>query len=94
MADPTRRQILHLVRDRPSSVGEIAKHFDTTQQAISQHLRVLKEAGLLESRREGTRHLFIVRTEGFEPIASFLEQFWPERLGRLKQTAEARRRKT
>ena len=89
VADPTRRRILQLVRQEPSSVGDIARHFDTTQQAISQHLTLLRNAGLLEFRKVGTRHLYAVRTDGFEPIAAFLEEFWPERLQQLKAAAEA-----
>ena len=92
VADPTRRRILELVKDEPSSVVEIARHFDTTQQAISQHLQLLRNAGLLEFRKEGTRHLYAVRTDGFEPIAAFLEEFWPERMKALKATAEARKK--
>ncbi len=90
VADPTRRRILTLVRDEPASVDEIAQHFAATQQAISQHLRILKDAGLVEARRQGVRQLYVVRTEGFEPVAAFLEQFWPERLAALKHAVEAK----
>lgn len=93
IADQTRRDILRLVRKNPASVGEIASHFDATQQAISQHLKILKDAGLVESQREGTRHLFLVRPEGFEPVASFLEEFWPQRLGDLKRSIEENQKK-
>jgi DNA-binding transcriptional ArsR family regulator len=89
IADPTRRKILELVKDEPASVVDIAKHFDATQQAISQHLQLLRNAGLLEFRKVGTRHLYVVRTDGFEPLAEFLEEFWPERLRALKAAAEA-----
>ena len=92
VADPTRRRILELVKDEPASVAEIASHFDATQQAISQHLQLLRNAGLLEFRKVGTRHLYAVRPDGFEPIAEFLEEFWPERLRALKATAEKRAR--
>ena len=71
VADPTRRRILQLVRQEPSSVGDIARHFDTTQQAISQHLTLLRNAGRLEFRKVGTRDLDAVRTDGSEPIAAF-----------------------
>lgn len=90
IADVTRREILRLVRDRPASVKEISAHFDSTQQAISQHLRVLKDAGLVESRRAGTRHLYLVRKDGFAPVAEFLEEFWPGRLRSLKSAVEDR----
>lgn len=88
LAEPNRRAILELVRDEARSVGEIAVHFEITPQAVSQHLRVLKHAGLVEERREGTRHLFLVRPEGFEPVREFLESFWGEQLGRLKAASE------
>jgi DNA-binding transcriptional ArsR family regulator len=88
LAEPNRRAILELVRDEPRPVGEIAAHFSITPQAVSQHLRVLKEAGLVEERRDGTRHLFVVRPEGFEPVREFLDAFWGEHLGQLKQAAE------
>jgi DNA-binding transcriptional ArsR family regulator len=93
VADPTRRRILELVKNEPASVAEIASHFEATQQAISQHLQLLRNAGLLEFRKVGTRHLYAVRTDGFEPIAQFLEEFWPERLRALKATAEKRARR-
>ena len=64
MAEPNRRRILGLVRDGELSAGEIASHFDVTRPAISQHLTVLKEAGLVSERRNGTRRLYQVRPEG------------------------------
>ena len=93
VADPTRRRILELVKDGPASVTEIASHFDATQQAISQHLQLLRNAGLLEFRKVGTRHLYAVRTDGFEPIAEFLDEFWPARMHALKDAAEAKKEK-
>ncbi len=76
-------------------MGEIAAHFDITMQAVSQHLRVLREAGLLTEQRDGTRRLYAVRPEGLETVQEFLEQLWPERLERLKKLAEttAKRRR-
>ncbi len=93
LAEPNRRAILELVRDEPRAVGEIAAHFDITPQAVSQHLRVLKDAGLVDEQRDGTRHLFVVRAEGFEPVREFLESFWGDHLGRLKRAAEASHRR-
>jgi DNA-binding transcriptional ArsR family regulator len=93
IADPTRRRILELVKDEPASVVDIARHFEATQQAISQHLQLLRNAGLLEFRKVGTRHLYVVRTDGFEPLAEFLEEFWPDRMRALKAAAEGRRKK-
>src|SRR5438045_1110811 len=88
IAEPTRRQILVLVRGGERSAGEIASHFDVTRPAVSQHLTVLKDAGLITERRDGTRRLYSVRAEGLEDLRKFLEDFWDERLTRLKQLAE------
>jgi DNA-binding transcriptional ArsR family regulator len=90
---PHRRQILSLVRDGELSAGEIAAHFEVTRPAVSQHLTVLKEAGLVDERRNGTRRLYRVRPEGLLPIREFLEEFWDERLEALKREAEAEERK-
>ena len=88
IAEPTRRQILVLVRRGERSAGEIASHFDVTRPAVSQHLTVLKDAGLITERRDGTRRLYSLRPEGLEDLRKFLEDFWDERLTRLKQLAE------
>ena len=93
IAAPHRRQILSLVRDGELSAGEIAAHFDVTRPAVSQHLSVLKEAGLVDERRNGTRRLYRARPEGLMPIREFLEEFWDERLEVLKREAEAAERK-
>lgn len=89
LAEPRRQAMLRLVRDEPRSVGEIAKHFDITQQAVSQHLQVLKEAGLVDVRRQGQRRLYAVRVEGLETLEAFLSELWPAGLERLKQAVEA-----
>jgi DNA-binding transcriptional ArsR family regulator len=89
IAAPHRRQILALVRDGELSAGEIAAHFDVTRPAISQHLNVLKEAGLVSERRNGTRRLYRARPEGLTEIKAFLEGFWDTRLEALKREAES-----
>jgi DNA-binding transcriptional ArsR family regulator len=91
LAEPQRRRILHLVRDGEQPAGEIAEHFDITHQAVSQHLRVLKDAGLLAERREGTRRLYAIRPEALESLREFLEELWPTSLARLKETVETDR---
>ena len=93
MAAPHRRQILTLVRRAELSAGEIAAHFDVTRPAVSQHLNVLKEAGLLSERRDGTRRLYRTRPEGLDELRRFLEEFWDERLEALKREAEQEERK-
>ena len=92
IASPRRRQILSLVRDGELSAGEIAAHFDISWPAISQHLGVLKEAGLVDERRNGTRRLYRARPEGLTEVKAFLEQFWDTRLDALKREAEREER--
>ncbi|HYV60415.1 MAG TPA: metalloregulator ArsR/SmtB family transcription factor [Acidimicrobiia bacterium] len=89
LAEPRRRDILRLVRTDELTAGAIASHFDVSRPAISQHLRVLKDAGLLAERRDGTRRLYRVRPEGFTELRAFLDDFWGEGLARLKSAAEA-----
>ncbi|MBA2254424.1 MAG: helix-turn-helix transcriptional regulator [Chloroflexi bacterium] len=88
IAEPRRRRILVLVREGEMSAGEIARQFDVSWPAVSQHLAVLKEAGLVSERRAGTRRLYRARREGLTELRSFLEGFWDERLGKLKREAE------
>ena len=94
IAAPTRRQILTLVRDGELSAGEIASHFDVTRPAVSQHLNVLKEAGLVSERRNGTRRLYRARPEGLAELKDFLEEFWDVRLDALKREAEKEEKET
>jgi len=88
LADPHRRQILRLVQYAELPAGQIAAHFALTQQAVSQHLTVLKRAGLLAERRDGTRRLYSLRSESLLPLRSLLDEFWPDALARLKQSVE------
>ncbi|HEX2192205.1 MAG TPA: metalloregulator ArsR/SmtB family transcription factor [Acidimicrobiales bacterium] len=92
IADPRRREILRLVRYREMPAGAIAGHFAVTRPAISQHLRVLKDAGLVDERREGTRRLYQARPDTVEDLRRFLDDFWAERLDRLRDLAEASQR--
>jgi DNA-binding transcriptional ArsR family regulator len=89
LGEPRRRELLLLLRDEgPMAVGELAERVAVTQQAVSQHLKVLQEAELVEARREGTRHIYAVRPEGFEPIQAFVATFWETRLSALKGEVE------
>jgi DNA-binding transcriptional ArsR family regulator len=90
---PRRRQILQLVRDAELSAGEIASHFEVTRPAVSQDLTLLKEAGLVDERRNGTRRLYRARPEGLAELKTFLEEFWDARLDALKREAEREERK-
>ena len=93
LAEPRRRAMLLLVKDRPRSVNEIASHFDISQQAVSQHLQVLRDAGLVAVRPQGQRRLYVVRPEGFESVRGFMAQLWPERLERLRSEVGSRKRR-
>jgi DNA-binding transcriptional ArsR family regulator len=88
LADGNRRAILEVVRDSPRAVGEIAAEVAMSQQAVSHHLRVLRGADLVTETRDGTRHLFMVRTGGFDVVRQFVDGFWPRRLAALKAAAE------
>lgn len=88
IAQPTRRQILELVVREEMTSGDIAAHFELTQPAISQHLKVLTEAGLATVRREGTRRIYRARPEGLVELRGFIDQIWQVGLERLKRAAE------
>jgi len=77
-----------MVRERELSAGEIANHFEISRPAISQHLTVLRGAGLLSERRQGTSRLYRARPEGLAGLRDFMDQFWTDRLERLKLAAE------
>ena len=89
IVEPRRRAILRLVREQELTAGAVAAHFaDVSRPTVSQHLRVLCDAGLLVERREGTRRLYRTRAEGLAEVRAFLGEFWDERLQALKALAE------
>jgi DNA-binding transcriptional ArsR family regulator len=92
IAHPKRREILKLLASGERSAGEVASRFSVTQPAISQHLRVLREAGLVSERRDGARRLYNLRSEGLADLHGFLDDVLPARLERLKQAAEEEER--
>lgn len=90
LAEPRRRAILSLVSHQPRAASEIVHQFpDVTQQAVSLHLKVLTEAGLVEVRPAGRQRLYVLRPEGLRPVRDYLEQLWPEKLDLLKRAVEA-----
>jgi len=93
VADDNRRQVLVLLKDGEKTPTEIATHFDFTLPALSTHLRVLRDAGLVRERREGQRKLFSVNKEGMSEMVEFLDMFWDEKLQGLKQFAESKSKK-
>lgn len=89
VSEPRRQAILRLLKAEDGlSVTEIGQRLKVTQQAASQHLKVLQEAGLVEARGAGARHLYSVRLAGFEPVEAFLTEFWDGKLAALKSEIE------
>ena len=93
IAEPRRQEILRLVWSQERPAGDIARHFDVSRPAISKHLRVLREAGLIAERRNGTQRLYTARPESIAELRRFLESFWDEGLAAIKRSAEDTRRR-
>jgi DNA-binding transcriptional ArsR family regulator len=92
LGDPTRRAIFEQLRGGPRAVGEIAGHLPVSRPAVSQHLRVLKEAGLVTERRDGTRRLYRLDPDGLAQVRRYFDEFWTEALAGFKAAAESERR--
>jgi len=90
LGDPTRRAIFERLRHGPRAVGELAAELPVSRPAVSQHLRVLKEAGLVTERRDGTRRLYRLEPNGLEELRTYFDGFWDEALEAFKQAAERR----
>lgn len=88
LVDPTRRAILARLFDNPLSVGELAEEFPVSRPAISQHLRVLKDARLVTDTAVGTRRVYAIDIDGFNNLRRFFEQFWSDALAAFKRKAE------
>jgi DNA-binding transcriptional ArsR family regulator len=89
IADPRRQEILRLVWSQERPAGDVASHFNVSRPAISKHLRVLKDAGLVEERRNGTQRLYRARAGSLLEMRRFLESFWDESLDAIKVAVEA-----
>jgi DNA-binding transcriptional ArsR family regulator len=88
LADPTRRAIFEHVAERPSAVGELAGDLPVSRPAVSQHLKVLKDAGLVIDEPDGTRRIYRVDPEGVDALRGYLDQFWNQALVAFKRVAE------
>jgi DNA-binding transcriptional ArsR family regulator len=88
LADPTRRTVFERLREGPRSVGEIALGLPVSRPAVSQHLRVLKQAGLVRERRQGTRNFYSVDGDALAELREYFESFWEDVLAAFKETAE------
>jgi DNA-binding transcriptional ArsR family regulator len=89
LSDPTRREIFELVAARPRAVGELAAALPVSRPAVSQHLRVLKEAGLVSDEAIGTRRIYQLHPEGVAELRAYLDGFWNRSLRAFKAAAEA-----
>lgn len=89
LGDGTRRRILELLRRGPLAVGELAGELPVSRPAVSQHLRILREAGLVTERRNGTRRLYRVDTDGLAEVRDYFERFWTDVLAAFEAAAEA-----
>jgi DNA-binding transcriptional ArsR family regulator len=90
LGDPTRRQIFELLRSGPRSVGALASELPVSRPAVSQHLRVLEDVGLVTHRRNGTRHLYELDSAGMHVLRDWVDGFWNEALARFKAAAETK----
>lgn len=90
LGDPTRRQVFELLRTGPRSVGHLAAELPVSRPAVSQHLRVLEDAGLVIHRREGTRHLYELDSSGVVVLREWVDGFWSEALARFKAVADTK----
>jgi DNA-binding transcriptional ArsR family regulator len=88
LGDPTRREIFELLRRGPSSVGELAARVPVSRPAVSQHLRVLEEAGLVTHTRHGTRHVYELDSHGVAALRDWVDGFWSDVLARFEQAVE------
>ena len=93
LSDPTRRAVLEQLRRGPRAVGEIAAELPVSRPAVSQHLRVLKEAGLVTERQSGTRRLYRLNPTGLAELREYVEGFWEEALASFKAAAETQERR-
>jgi DNA-binding transcriptional ArsR family regulator len=88
LADPTRRAIFERLRGGPLPVGELANELPVSRPAVSQHLKVLKEAGLVSDRRNGTRRLYRIEPRGVSALRAYFDQFWNEALDAFKDAVD------
>lgn len=88
LSDPTRRQVLEHIRLNPESVGKIANHLPVSRPAVSQHLKVLKEAGLVSEKKQGTRNIYSVDPAGISILRNYFNDYWGSALERFKAFAE------
>jgi DNA-binding transcriptional ArsR family regulator len=94
LADPTRRAVFERINDGPNSVGDLADDLPVSRPAVSQHLRVLKDAGLVTAHREGNRNVYSIDPTGVEQLRAYVDRFWTTALDRYQKAAEKRGRRS
>src|SRR4051812_28646525 len=92
LGDGTRRQVFEKLREGPRAVGEIAAELPVSRPAVSQHLRVLKEAGLVTERKDGTRRIYGIEPKALADLRAYFDSFWEQALAGFKDAAEGRNR--
>src|SRR5678815_576586 len=88
LADPTRRRVMESLRSGPRAVVDIARTLPVSRPAVSQHLKVLKEAGLVTDRAEGTRRVYQLDPKGLEALRAYFDRFWTDALDAFRSAAE------
>ena len=88
LGDPTRRAIFERLADGPKAVGEIANELPVSRPAVSQHLKVLKQAGLVTDRAQGTRRLYQLNPQGIQDLRAYFDQFWNQALASFKEAVQ------
>ena len=94
LGDPTRRAIFEALAEHPSAVGELARDFPVSRPAVSQHLKVLKDAGLVVDRPDGNRRIYQVDPDGVAALRDYLDRFWSRSLASFKQVVEESQRRS
>lgn len=88
LGDPNRREIVRLLGERPRAVGELARELPISRPAVSRHLRLLREAGLVSEQARGTRRIYALREDGAEAVRAYLEELWGDAAARFRLMAE------
>ena len=88
LGNPVRRTIVELLSERPRAVGELASQLPVSRPAVSKHLKLLEDAGLVGHEPQGTRNIYSLRADGFDAARQWLDSFWTEALGRFRLVAE------
>lgn len=92
ISEPNRIKILTLLKNEEMMAGEVASHFKVSRPAISQHLKILTDAGMLKEKRSGVKRLYSINHNAFLPLKEFLDEIWDQRLSKIKTLSERKKR--